>query len=105
MPILPQQKTETRTQGEWNLHSFQHNGCRNPLEKIKAISDYPLLIGELLRRAAVRQQKRKKWDRFLRRLSGGKLFVIAADTCLHLNPDNAVIADAAGNEARAKLSL
>jgi hypothetical protein len=53
----------------------------------------------------VRQQKRRKWDRFLRRLSGGKLFVRTADTCPRLNADNAVIADTAGNEARAKLSL
>jgi hypothetical protein len=50
----------------------------------------------------VRQQKRRKWDRFLRRLSGGKFFVRTADTCPRLN---AVIADTAGNEARAKLSL
>jgi hypothetical protein len=72
---------------------------------MKTISDYPLLIGESLRRAAVRQQKCRKWDRFLRRLSGGKLFVRTADTCPRLNADNAVIADTAGNEARAKLSL
>jgi hypothetical protein len=72
---------------------------------VKTISDYPLLIGELLRRAAVRQRKRRKWDRFLHRLSGGKRFVITADTCPHLDADNAVIADTAGNEARAKLSL
>ena len=69
---------------------------RNLLEKMKTISDYPLLIAELLRRAAVRQQKQKKWDRFLRRLSGGKLFVITADTCPDLNAgtaSTAVIAD------------
>lgn len=47
---------------------------------MKTISDYPLLIGEMLRRAAVRQQRKLKWDRLLRRVSGGKFSVITTDT-------------------------
>jgi hypothetical protein len=60
---------------------------------MKTISDYPLLIGEVLRRATVRQRKRSKWDRFLRQLSGGSFWVISADTC----PYGTVSADTAGS--------
>jgi len=37
---------------------------------MKTISDHPLLIGELLRRAAERQERRRRLRSWLRRLFG-----------------------------------
>jgi hypothetical protein len=36
---------------------------------IKTISDYPLLVGEILRRAANRDLRKEKWRRFVKKLS------------------------------------
>jgi hypothetical protein len=44
--------------------------------KMKTISDYPLLVGELLRRAEMRQKRRVKWNRIIRRLFAGKVWFI-----------------------------
>jgi hypothetical protein len=37
--------------------------------RTKTISDYPLLVGEILRRAALRDMRKEKWRRFVRKLS------------------------------------
>jgi hypothetical protein len=34
--------------------------------KTKTISDYPLLIGELIRRAELRKTRRQRWSTFLK---------------------------------------
>jgi hypothetical protein len=36
---------------------------------IKTVSEYPLLVGEILRRAELRNLRRSKWRAFLRRLT------------------------------------
>jgi hypothetical protein len=43
---------------------------------MKTISDYPLLVGELLRRAEMRQKRRVKWNRLMRRLFAGKVWFV-----------------------------
>jgi hypothetical protein len=32
--------------------------------KTKTLSDYPLLIGELIKRSEIRRQKRQRWKNF-----------------------------------------
>ncbi|MFY9986120.1 MAG: hypothetical protein WAK31_15245 [Chthoniobacterales bacterium] len=40
------------------------------VHQIKTISDYPLLVGEILRRADLRTLPRVKWQAFVKKWSG-----------------------------------
>ncbi|MGA8480160.1 MAG: hypothetical protein WB696_19520 [Chthoniobacterales bacterium] len=43
---------------------------------MKTISDYPLLVGELLRRAEMRQKRRVIWNRMMRRFLAGRVWFV-----------------------------